>query len=107
MIPITCGYARVSKTGDFARSLNTKLHITQLFGIREECILLEETTGKFVSRRAWDQPIVWAWPQRHNRRLTGPGIGNFDQDVKIETGSVSSAAVRGDTLAGPSCWDII
>ena len=102
MVPVTCGYAQVGKTGDSARNLDTRLHIAQLFGLREEHIFSEESTGNSMSWRAWNQPIVWVRPQRHNRRLTGPGIRNFDQSVRIKRGSLSPAAVRGDTLTGPS-----
>ena len=45
MIPASCGYARVSKSDDATRNLETKLHILQEFGIREEHIFSDDVTA--------------------------------------------------------------
>ena len=43
--PAGCGYARVSKTDSATRNLETKLHILQEFGIREEHIFSDDVTA--------------------------------------------------------------
>ena len=50
MIPVTYGYARVGKTDDTARNLETQLHILHEYGIREERIFTDEMTGSPMSR---------------------------------------------------------
>ena len=76
--------ARVSKTDDATRNLETQLHILQEFGIREEHIFTEELTGSSMSRPAWnelmarvrpDDTVVVAWLDRFSR--------NFDEGVRI------------------------
>ena len=42
MIPVTYGYAGVSKTYDATRNVETQLHILQKFGIREEHVLSDQ-----------------------------------------------------------------
>ena len=85
MIPVTCGYARVSKTNDATRNLETQLHILQEFGIREEHIFADEMTGSSTYRPAWNElmtqvrpseTIVVAWLDRFSR--------NFDEGVRIQ-----------------------
>ncbi len=85
MIPATYGYARVSKTDDTTRNLETQLHILQQFGIRGEHIFLDEMTGSSMSRPAWSElitrvrpndSVVVAWLDRFSR--------NFDEGVKIQ-----------------------
>ena len=85
MIPVTYDYARVSKTDDATRNLETQLHILQEFGIREEYIFADEMTGSSMSRPAWNDlmpkvrpndTVVVAWLDRFSR--------NFDEDVKIQ-----------------------
>ena len=86
MIPVTHGYARVGKTDDATRNLETRLHILQEFGIRREHIFADEITGSPMSRPAWTEPmtrvrpndsVVVAWLDRFSR--------NFDEDVRIQT----------------------
>ncbi len=85
MIPVTYGYARVSKTDDTTRNLETHLRILQEFGIREELIFSDEMTGSSMSRPAWKQlmakmrpndTVVVAWLNRFSR--------NFDEGVRIQ-----------------------
>ena len=42
MIPVTYGYARVSKTDAARRNLETQLHIIQEFGLRKDRIFTDE-----------------------------------------------------------------
>ena len=83
--PVTYGYARVSKTDDATRNLETQLHILQEYGIREEHVFSDEMTGSSMSRPAWNelmtrvQPsdtVVVAWLDRFSR--------NFDEGVRIQ-----------------------
>ena len=85
IIPVTYGYARVSKTDDATRNLETQLHILQEFGIREEHIFADEMSGGSMSRPAWNElmtrvrpydTVVVAWLDRFSR--------NFDEGVRIQ-----------------------
>ena len=85
MIPVIYGYARVSKTDDAARNLETQLHILHEYGIREEYIFADEMSGSSMSRPAWNQliatvrpndAIVVAWLDRFSR--------DFDEGVRIQ-----------------------
>ena len=85
MIRVTYGYARVSKTDDATRNLETQLHILQKFGIREEQIFTDDMTGSSMSRPAWNElmtrvrpndTVVVAWLDRFSR--------NFDEGVRIQ-----------------------
>ena len=85
IIPVTYGYARVSKTDDATRNLETQLHILQEFGIREEHIFADEMSGRSMSRPAWNElmtrvrpgdTIVVVWQDRFSR--------NFDEGVAIQ-----------------------
>ena len=73
IISVTYGYARVSKTDDATRNLETQIHILQEFGIREEHILADEMTGSSLSRPAWNLADDKGAAQRHRGRgLAGP-----------------------------------
>ena len=85
MIPVTYGYARVSKTDDATRNLETQLHILKEFGIRQEHIFADEMTGSSMSRPSWNQlmarvrpndTVVVAWLDRFSR--------NFDEGVRVQ-----------------------
>ena len=85
MITVTYGYARVSKTDDATRNLETQLHVLQAFGAREEFIFADEMTGSSMSRPAWNklmarvQPndtVMVTWLDRFSR--------NFDEGVKVQ-----------------------
>ncbi len=55
MIPVTYGYARVSKTGDATRNVETQIHILQKFGIQEEHVLSDQTSRMGPS----DTCVAW------------------------------------------------
>ena len=55
MIPVTYGYAQVSKTDDATRNLETQLHILREYGIRGEHIFADEMTGRSLSRPACNE----------------------------------------------------
>ena len=54
MIPVTCGHARISKTDDDTRNPETRLHVLQEFGIREERIFTGGMTVSSLSRSGWN-----------------------------------------------------
>ena len=85
MIPVTYGYARVSKSDRDDRNLETQLSELANQGTREELISSEVMTGRLMSRPGWDglmarvQPndtIVVVWLERFSR--------NFDEGVRIQ-----------------------
>ena len=85
MIPVTCGYTRVSKTDDITRNLETQFHILQQYGIRQEHIFSDEMSGSSMSRPAWNElmtrirpndTIVVVWLDRFPR--------NFEEGVRIQ-----------------------
>ena len=84
MIPVTYGYARVSKADDDARNLETQLGILADHGIREDLIFSDTASGRTMNRTGWRelmsrvQPgdaIVVALLDRFSR--------NFEEGVRI------------------------
>ena len=49
MLPITYGYARVSKANDDARNLETQLGILADHGIREDMIFSDVASGRTMN----------------------------------------------------------
>ena len=85
VIPVTYGYARVSKSDRGDRNLETQLRELANHGIREELIFSDVMTGRLMSRPGWNelmariQPndtIVVVWLDRFSR--------NFDEGVRIQ-----------------------
>ena len=85
MIPVTYGYARVSKSDRDDRNLETQLRALAKHGIREELTFSDVMTGRLMSRPGWNdllariQPndtIVVVWLDRFSR--------NFDEGVRIQ-----------------------
>ena len=85
MIPVTYGYARVSKSDRDDRNLETQLRELANHGIREELIFSDVMTGRLMSRPGWNdlmariQPndtIVVVWLDRFSR--------NFEEGVRIQ-----------------------
>ncbi len=60
-IPVTYGYAWVSKTDD-ARNLETRLHALQDYGIRAEHIFTDGLTGRSMSHPPWNELIPLVRP---------------------------------------------
>ena len=121
MLPVTYGYARVSKADDEARNLETQLGILADHGIRENLIFSDVASGRTMNRTGWIdlmarvQPgdtIVVAFLDRFSRNfeegvriqaeLTGRGIGVVAVRENIDTSDGSAAAKffrRRSTLA--------
>ena len=85
MLPVTYGYARVSKAYDDAKNLETQLGILADHGIREDLIFSDVASGRTMNRSGWVnlmsqvQPgdtIVVAFLDRFSR--------NFEESVGIQ-----------------------
>ena len=85
MIPVTYGYARVSKTDDESRNLETQLRELAAHGIRQDLIFTDTANGRTMDRPGWRdlmsrvQPgdtIVVAFLDRFSR--------NFEEGVAIQ-----------------------
>ena len=85
IIPVTYGYARVSKADDANRNLETQVHILQELGIRKGHIFAGEVTGSSRSRPAWNELMTRVRPRvtvvvpRFDRVRR-----NFDERVRIQ-----------------------
>ena len=86
MLPITYGYARVSKADDDSRNLDTQTLELQRHGIREDLIFTDVASGHSMNRPGWQdlmsrvQPgdtLVVAFLDRLSR--------SFEDGVRIQT----------------------
>ena len=55
LLPVTYGYARVSKSDDEARNLETQLRLLANHGIREDLIFSDIATGRTLQRAGWQE----------------------------------------------------
>ena len=62
MIPVTYGYARVSKSGRDDQNLETQLRELASHGIRQEFIFSDVMTGRLMSRPGWDELMARVQP---------------------------------------------
>ena len=85
VIPITYGYARVSKADDDSKNLETQLRELDAHGIRRDLVFTDEASGRTMDRPCWQdlmsrvQPgdtIVVAFLDRFSR--------NFEKGVAIQ-----------------------
>ena len=85
MLPITYGYARVSKADDEAKNLDTQILELQRHGIRPELIFTDIASGRSMNRPGWQdlmsriQPgdtVVIAFLDRLSR--------SFEDGVRIQ-----------------------
>ena len=53
MLPVTYGYARVSKADDEAKNLETQLEVLADHGIREDFIFSDVASGRTMNRSDW------------------------------------------------------
>ena len=81
-VTATYGYARVSKSDDDAKNLDTQLRLLAHHGIREDLIFTDVTSGRTMNRPGWRdlmgpvQPgdtIVVAFLDRFSRNFRGRG----------------------------------
>ena len=85
MLPITYGYARVSKADDDTRNLDTQLRLLAGHGIREDLIFTDIASGRSLARSGWQDlmdvvqtgdTIAVAFLDRFSR--------NFEEGVRIQ-----------------------
>ena len=85
LLPVAYGYARVSKTDDDSRNLETQLRLLANHGIRAELIFSDVASGQTLKRPGWQdlmarvQPgdtLVVAFLDRLSR--------NFEDGVRIQ-----------------------
>ena len=55
MLPVTYGYARVSKSDDDARNLETQLRLLADHGIRQDLIFSDIASGRTLRRTGWQE----------------------------------------------------
>ena len=85
MLPITYGYARVSKADDDSKNLETQLRLLANHGIRRDLIFTDVASGRTMNRPGWQdlmsriQPgdtVAVAFLDRFSR--------NFEEGVRIQ-----------------------
>ena len=85
LLPVTYGYARVSKSDDDAKNLDTQLRLLTNHGIREDLIFTDVASGRTMNRTGWrdlmgrvkpGDTIVVAFLDRFSR--------NFEEGVRIQ-----------------------
>ena len=98
-LPVTYGYARVSKADDDAKNLDTQLRILAEHGIRDHLVFTDVASGRSMRRPGWQalmavvQPgdtVVVAFLDRFSR--------NFEEGVRIQAdltgGDIGIVAIR-------------
>ena len=102
MIAVTYGYARVSKTDDDSKNLETQLRELTAHGIRRELIFTDTASGRTMDRIGWKvlmarvQPgdtIVVAFLDRFSR--------NFEEGVAIQADLTSVLYLKYVGKSGP------
>ena len=82
---LTYGYARVSKSDDEARNLETQLRLLDVHGVRPNLVFREVASGRSLARSGWQElmevvrpgdTIVVAFLDRFSR--------NFEEGVRIQ-----------------------
>ena len=120
VIPITYGYARVSKADDNSKNLETQLRELDAHGIRRDLVFTDEASGRTMDRPGWRdlmsgvQPgdtVVVAFLDRFSR--------NFEEGVAIQADltrrDIAIVAIREQidtpgmaapppTSSGGRCW---
>ena len=85
MLPVTYGYARVSKADDDSKNLETQLRLLADHGIRRDLIFTDVASGRTMNRQGWQdlmsciQPgdtVVVAFLDRFSR--------SFEEGVRIQ-----------------------
>ena len=90
MLPVTYGYARVSKSDDDARNLDTQLRLLANHGIRDDLIFTDVASGRTMNRPGWldlmgrvrpGDTIVVGFLDRFSRNFEGgrPDSGGADR----------------------------
>ena len=86
MLPITYGYARVSKADDDAKNLDTQIRLLGGHGVRKDLIFTDVASGRSLARSGWQDlmdvvqtgdTIAVAFLDRFSR--------NFEEGVRIQS----------------------
>ena len=73
MLPVAYGYARVSKSDDDAKNLDTQLRLLAHHGIREDLIFTDVASGRTMNRPGWRDLMGRVQPgDTISRRVPGP-----------------------------------
>ena len=75
LLPVTYGYARVSKSDDEAGNPETQLRLLADHGIREDLIFSDIATGRTLRRVGWQELMS----RLRDRRYPGGGLPGPDQ----------------------------
>ena len=113
MLPVTYGYARVSKSDDDAKNLDMQLRLLAHHGIREDLIFTDVASGRTMNRPGWRdlmgrvQPgdtIVVAFLDWFSRsfeegvriqaELTARGIVALRENIDTSDGSAAAKLFR-------------
>ena len=71
MLPVTYGYARVSKADDEAKNLETQLEVLADHGIRKDLVFCDVASGRTMNRLDGSD-VPGPTRRHHRRRLPGP-----------------------------------
>ena len=73
MLPVTYGYARVSKADDDSKNLDTQILELQRHGIREDLVFTDVASGRTLKRQGWQDLMSRIQPSGYpGRCLPGP-----------------------------------
>ena len=111
MIPVTYGYARVSKADRDEKNLETQLRELEAYGVRRDLIFSDEGSGRSSKRPGWQallqrvrarDTVVVVWLDRFSRdfeegvalqsRFTADDIGIVAIRENIDTADGSASA---------------
>ena len=67
MLPITYGYARVSKADDDSRNLDTQLRLLGDYGVRPNLIFTDVASGRSLARSGWQDLMARLQPELRGR----------------------------------------
>ena len=119
MLPVTYGYARVSKADDSSKNLDTQILELQRHGIREDLVFTDVASGRALKRQGWQdlmsriQPgdtLVVAFLDRLSRSFED-GV-RIQMELTNETSpsspcgrtSIPGRAARRPSSSGGPCW---
>ncbi len=124
MLPVTYGYARVSKADDDSKNLDTQLQLLAEHGIRPELVFTDVASGRTLQRPGWQDlmarlrsgdTLVVAFLDRLRRNfedgvriqaeLTRRDVAIVDLQENIDTpeGSAAARFFRRSMLAQGAC----
>ena len=99
MLPVTYGYALVSKSGDDAKNLDTQLRLLANHGTRDDLIFTDVASGRTMNRPGAAGPDRPGSTRRHHRScVPGPVLpelrGGSAHPSGADRRNIGIAAVR-------------